>query len=263
MGELKFDVTMTVTEKGRKAPKYTLESDSKGQVSLKEFLEWQRQTLITVALEVLKEEQDKGFTRKPVVAVDNRKNKNVTDVNAFGKIEFFSQVSGTKLIELTYKHIMRTSKVVTGQYKASHRVLLNKQIVADSETSFNKWIASNPVLNENDEVVFINLAPYARRLERLGVTAQRQQNRKVNYRGKDKNATKPKVLAPNGVYYLAYRAVGRKFKNHARITFRMVSGDRYGISGKFKRQGKGKQSAGRSYLYPAIMIKFTDPGAME
>lgn len=262
MGAVAFKITTSVEESGKRKPEYRIDTDLGGELTLKQVVQWHKNLLLQVALDTLKEEQDMGFTKTPITVVDGRQNKNVTEVNPFGKIEFFSKVSGTKVLSDTYKKILTLSKVVTGQYKSSNEVRYNKNIVATTEQDFDKWL-STVEIQEGDEIVFINRAPYARRLETLGVTANRQQSRRVNPKKKYQQETTGKIKAPNGVYYLTYRSVSRRFKNHALISFTFVSGSNYGIGGVFKGQGKGAKSRGRSYLYPAIRIKFINPGALE
>ena len=118
---MNFAVDVTVEESGRKRPEYTLDSDLNGEISLADFLEFTKSALIVTADAVLREEQNLGFDKDPVVVVDGRQNKPVINVDPFGKIEFVSKANMDDIILDTYKGILDRSPVDTGLYKSGNR----------------------------------------------------------------------------------------------------------------------------------------------
>lgn len=256
-------IELNVTESGRKKPKYTLVSDLNGEVSLEDFLNFTKSSLIIIADQVLREEQANGFDKSPVTIVDGRQNKAVIDVNPLGSIRFVSRKSMSEIILETYNALLGRSKVLTGRYKSSNYVFLNGKQVATDLKSLETWIATSPDFQEKDMIRFVNIQPYARRLERLGVTAQRTQNRRTESRMNNKSARREaskKILSPNGTYFLTARAIRAKYKNNSVIRFTFLPGSSLGIPGTFKGGRKGKNSAGRPYLYPTILISVQEGG---
>lgn len=264
-----FSVEFSVTEKGRKSPKYTLDTDLNGEVSLASFLEFTKANLIIIADQVLREEQARGFDPKPVVVVDGRQNKPVISVNPLGKLEFFARAQIKGLILEAYNAIRDRSPVDTGQYVRSNYVFLNGKQVANSLETLNLWLATNPALKQSDLIRFVNITPYARRLERLGVTAQRQSRRTEKSRDK-RGRSGGTILAPNGTYFLAARAIKRKYKNNSRIKFSFIPGSSLGLSASFKMQTSGardggtgkRKKPGSTYLYPSITIGVSELGVI-
>jgi len=267
MSRLDFSVDYSVYEGGRKAPQYTLETDLNGELSLAEFVEMVRSNLIVIADQVLREEQSNGFDPDPVVIVDGRVGKPVYNVKPFGQIEFVARGNMKEIILETYEAILHRSPVDTGQYIKSHYVFLNGRQVATDSTSLNSWLATDPDFKDSDLIRFVNIQPYARKLERLGVTAQRQQSRSVNSRDK-RGRTGTKVLVPNGTYYLTTRAIQRKYKRNSSVKFAFISGTQLGLTASFKTAtsgarggGRGKlKKPGRTYLYPSITILVSESG---
>lgn len=268
----KFDVTMTVTERGRKAPKYTLDADRGGAVSLEDFMRWHKEVLMSVASDVLREEQMRGFPKQPMTVVDGRKDKPLATVLPFGKIEFVAAVASAPVLVSIFEGLLQRSKVVSGYYINHHLVVFNGITIASNIQQLKAWAANPPAMKKGDTIVFVNTAPYARKLERYGVTAQRSQMRQVD--SKDKNNSRRlsrpgggKVLAPNGVYFLTFRSIRRKFKNNALIQFRLISGSDMGLNDRFSEAGKyGKPDKAtgksRNYLYPSIRITIGEEGML-
>ncbi len=257
---MKFAVDFSVTENGRRKPEYTLDSDLNGEVSLQDFLEWTKSVLIVVADEVLKEEQALGFDKSPIVVVDNKVGKAVRDVNPFGQIEFTSRVSVDQLLIDTYIGIMGRSPSLTGRYKSSNYVFHNGQQVATDEGSLKSWLASSPNFNPTDIIRFVNIQPYGRKLERLGVTFGRQRPRSSTTKNKKTGESRTRLLQPNGTYFLTARAIKSKYKRNSSVRFGFIPGSGLGISASFKTGRPGKNSAGRTYLYPSITIYLTEDG---
>ena len=261
MGLLKVDVEYSVYESGRKAPQYTLDTDLKGELTLAELLEFTKSSLIVIADQVLKEEQARGFDKKPIAVVDGSPYKQIIDVNPLGKIEFFSKVAIDKIMLEMYESILERSPVDTGLYKSSNYVFINGTQIATNLEELKKWLDRKPTINPNDLIRFVNIQPYARRLERLGVTAQRQQSRTVKSRDK-KQRSGSRILAPNGAYFLSFRSIKRKFKNNVGIRFNFISGANLGLSASFKEK-PGSSAKVSTYLYPSISFLVSDLGGAE
>ena len=265
-----FEVKVEVYESGRRAPQYTIDSDLKGEITLTELFEFFRTAIITTAYEVLKEEQQKGFDKKPVVAVDGRVGKSPENVKPFGQIEFTSRTNVTDLVLDAYQAVLDRSPVDTGLYISSHQVIWNTKIVARHMGELRTWLASSPNIKDTDSIIIVNTQPYARRLERLGVTAgngsfSSRSPRFQNSRDK-RQRSGAKVLAPNGAYFLASRAIKRKYKRNSTIRFKFIPGYVLGLGAVFKKfsrasgKRKGSKSKPSTYLYPAIVITLREGG---
>lgn len=257
---MKLDVQLSVYEKGRKRPEYTLDSDLHGQITLLDLLEWTKQALIITADEVLKEEQAAGFDKRPIVAVDGRVGKPITKVNPLGQIEITARSSVKGVLTEAYDALLYRSKVLTGRYKSSHFVFHNGKQVASDKISLDAWLASSPEIKDNDRVRIVNIQPYARKLERYGITAQRSKTRYEEAGARKKKKTGRLALSPNGTYFLTARAIRAKYKRSAEIKFTYLQGSQIGLSGAFKSGRPGKNSAGRTYLYPTLVITVRERG---
>ena len=246
---------LTVTENGRKRPGYTVDSDLHGEMTLKDLLDWTKSALIVTADTVLKEEQAAGFDKNPVVIVDGAKNRAVASVHPLGQITFTSkqQFGWTILLE-AYEGLLERSKVLTGAYKSSHYVAWNGKQVANDLGSLKQWIEGNPEFKEGDIIRIVDIQPYARRLEMLGVRAGKTQNRRVEKKSKGA-PTGRFYKKPNGAYQLTYRQVLNKYKNNVAIRFEFITGFQIGVAGVFKTGRKGQ--AGRTYLYPSLKFTIT------
>lgn len=260
---MKFEVDLSVYENGRRRPEYTLETDINGEISLADLLEFTKSALIITADEVLKDAQSEGFDKSPVVVVDGRTNKPVSAVNPLGSIEFVSRVNVSDLLIDAYEGILGRSPVLTGRYKSSHYVFLNGTQVANDLSSLKAWIATNPRFTDKDLIRFVNIQPYGRKLERLGVTSQRQQARTSKYKDKRSGKSRTKMYQPNGTYFLTARALKSKYKRNSSIKFGFISGGLLGLTASFKKSGRpGKGSSGRPYLYPTITISLSERGVL-
>jgi len=257
-----FEVELSVTEKGRKAPQYSIETDLDGKVTLADLLVWLKTSLIVVADSVLTEEQAKGFDKKPVLTVDGLARKQVQNVSPFGKIEFTARQYIDSIVLETYAGLIRRSKVLTGQYIASHYVFLNGTQVATDMESLKAWFLTTPEIKDKDTIRIVNIQPYARRLELLGVTAQRSNPRTedAGRRSKKKKGTQVKI--PNGAYQLTVRSVRAKYKNNVKIGFKFLPGSSLGLAATFK-SGRRKDSSGRTYLYPSIVFNISPRGLFD
>lgn len=253
---IQAEVSISVTESGRKSPQYSLEGDLHGEFSLADLLAFTKQSLIIIADTVLREEQDIGFDKNPVVVVDGRLNKPVINVGPLGSIEFIARADMNVVLLDIYTNLLEKSPVLTGEYKSSNYVFWNGKQVATDLNSLQSWLDTSPAFDDKDLIRFVDIQPYARKLERLGVTAQRQQSRtsKSTRRGK---ATVVRVKQPNGVYYLTARAIRSKYKRNSIIQFEFIPGSQLGLKSSFASK-KGKP--GRTYLYPSILISVQESG---
>jgi len=254
---IELDIKVDVFENGKPSI-YKLENDINGEYTFEKLVAFFKESLLRISLDVLKEEQSQGFDKKPVVFVDKKLNKPILNVEPFGTIEFRSRVQSLEIIDFAYREILKRSPVDTGRYESSHFVFLNGKRIATSLPELNAWVASRPQIKENDFIRIVNVTPYGRRLERLGVT--RQRTRRVTVRRKRRGSRNPlqnsgaKSLRPNGAYFLATRSAKRKFKGNAAIYFGFIPGSQLGLSAAFSSGARSKSGKSRTYLYPTMKI---------
>lgn len=271
MGKLLTIESITVSEgRGSKKIIHDLESDLRGEITLSQLLEFTKETLIVTADQVLKEAQSNGFDSDPVMLIDGRRNKNPYTVDPLGQIEYVSRKDFGDILVDAYKGLLLRSKVLKGTYITSHLVFWNGVQIAASLRELEVWLAfSQEKFKDGDTFRIVNIQPYARRLELLGVTAQRS-NAKKQVRNKTKrNESQPNIKiisVPNGAYQLTARAIKGKYKNNVSTRFSFLSGSSLGLSATFKNGRSGskksgrKNSAGRPYLYPSIIFKIDEKG---
>jgi hypothetical protein len=262
---IKFDVEFSVYESGRKKPQYTVDADINGQLTLAELFNLMRTTIVSTANEVLKEEQAAGFDKNPVVAVDGKIGVPATAVQPFGTIDITARQDMRAIIMETYQGILDRSPVDTGRYKGSNVVLWNSKVVAENMAELQAWLSTNPKFEDKDFINFINSQPYARKLERQGITIQRRKERTVKSRDRRRAARGIRMLAPNGVYFLTWRQIRAKYKRNSIIRFTFISGATLGLSGRFTANARERQKGmthGRHYLYPSIVISVQERGTV-
>lgn len=257
-----IDVEISVSENGKNRPEYTLDSDLRGEITLMDLLLFTKQALIITADEVLREEQALGFDKKPILIVDGYRNKPVQTVNPLGSIKFVARQQFGDMLLDTYEGLLKRSKVLTGRYKDSHYVFWNGIQIATTLEGLKSWIDSNPDIKDKDKIRIVNIQPYARRLELLGVTAQRTNARMDEKGRRRKQRTGIFFKVPNGAYQLTYRSVRSKYKQNALISFVFLPGTSLGLKGTFKSGRRGRNSAGRPYLYPTIVFQIQERGIL-
>lgn len=267
-------ISITVSERGRSKlkPEWTLESDINGKVTAQQLFGLLQDTLINTAILALEDEQRRGFDKQPVVRVDNKIGKSPFAVNPLGKIEFIARQQGRDIILEIYDNILKRSPDRSGEYFKSNIVSYNGQVVAEDRAELVKWLTSKDSFDEKDRIRFINTAPYARKLERDGVTAQRQKA-KIGNGSRVSRGVRSKIRVPNGAYALAARAVRAKFKGNSGIKFSLIPGNYLGIGSNYPRQsGSGKDTSynrreykttGRPYLYPTILLEISTLGILN
>lgn len=274
----KFYAEMRIVNVGARSPQApplsAVANDTKGTVNFKEFAEDFRLTLVRTARLVLTEEQARGFPQKDfITTVDRKKGKYIENVNTFGRIEFEAPMEAGKLVREIMNGLLQRSPVRTGDYRSSFQIRLNNTVVAESGnlTNFYARLDSGQVrLKEGDLFTFVNVAPYARKLERWGVTSSgvKRDDKRRTRKSRDKQGRSEgkRILSEQGVFYLTHKSVQRRFKNIASLRFTLISGSSLGGSiakATFKThrgQGHGalrgaEKKNPRSYVYPAIVWK--------
>lgn len=275
MGLVDFQVDISVTENGRKSPTWTLEGDvGSGAASLEELLAFTKLSLIEISKEALKEEQAKGFDKEPIVEVDGRKGKPIQQVSPFGKIHFITRQDVADVLEDIYRFIFRRSPAVTGLYLKSNFVFHNGKAIAFNFQELARYLNGSPKITVGDTFQFVNVMPYAGKLERRGIsrsgTNGRQKTRVVKSRDR-RGRSGPTINAANGAYFLASRAAVNKYKSNAQIRFEFIPGSTLGIdsypatnprTGKPMRRTfheKNKSHKG-PYVYPSIRLVVQEGG---
>jgi hypothetical protein len=261
-----LDFSISASERGRGASnvKWNLTSDVGGEATLKELIEVVRVTQVRVTQDVLEEELSRGFPKDYVEITDGRKGKPFQAVKPFGRINILAKETVSEFVRIMFEQVIQLSKVVTGQYIQSHVLLYNGKGVATSLSQAIQW-AENIELKTGDVIRLLNTAPYARRLELLGVTS-RGYNRKTG-KSKDKKRANRGIIVrkPNGAYRQAYRKIRNRFKGSGKLQFKFVPGGEIGgLTGggrrTFKPKVKGQQ--GRPYLYPSLVWR-VDAGGVQ
>lgn len=170
-----------------------------------------------------------GYAPKFETIVDGARGRSEEQVRPGGTILYLFQVGGALLeqaADATIAALLALSPVLTGRYRDAHRFMVN-----GDERSVPE--GGEPIgLAETDVVSFVNLLPYARRIEK-GWSGQ----------------------APNGVYEAAAAIVRSRFGGVVNIRF---SYDRYpgfGV-GQARRGGRPSRHADvrRSELFPTITL---------
>lgn len=258
-----FKITQYVIEKGKKAPNYLIDSDIGGKVTLEQLLDFTKRSLIAISDTVLEEELAKGFDKKAKLVVDGKEGKSKYEVNPLGKIQYIARADFKKMVLYAFDAIATRSKVVKGRYFANNAVFYNSYPIATTRTELEKWLETKNSFNDSDFLRFVNLVPYARKLEYLGISKGRRQSKTRDPSRSDKSKVGIKIKVPNGAYTLAYRAIKRKFKHNVKnLSFHFLPGSQMGLTGPgrtFKKGGK-KGQKGRPYLYPSILITLSEKG---
>ena len=275
---MNISLNISVEEKGKNAPTWSLDGDRDGSMTYADILKHLQNSLIDITAAALKEEQAKGFDKNPLIVVDGKPNKPVTSVSPFGKIEVIARVDvALKLVDL-YEEILRRSPVATGQYISSHVVFMNKTLIARDKEELKKWQESAPKVGPTDAIYFVNLMPYAGFLEREGITASKRgiqgarltESRDPRKRAAGQNGM---IRAPNGAYFLAHRSFKRKYKGSMKVFFQFTPLKTFGVSAPKSGHVNGKPLRGTfskknkrykgPYVYPTIRVLVTPGGGKD
>lgn len=231
-----------------------------------------RGQLISVARQLLITEQRAGNFPKTeyVTLVDNKLNSNERAVKPFGIIEYKTKLQAlTPVLLFAMQAIFQRSPERTGAYSANHVLFKNNVFVAKGFSNIISYINSDTQADPGDIYRFVNVTPYARKLERQRTTKQTRGKYKGQNRtkGVNKRLVKGKIATiPAGAYVLANRAIRRKFKelkNNIRFSFipidpgtarRLDSSGRDTTGYVFAKSRANGRGAGRPYLYPSITI---------
>lgn len=257
--------SITVTENGPRGKRsnYTFDRDLSGEMTLKDLLDFTRASLIVLSDEVLKSEQAKGFDKNPIMVVDGKRGKGLEQVHPLGKVEFISRKNFGEILLDAYRGLLERSKVLTGLYKASHYVFKNGIQVAVDLPSLEAWVKTTPEFKEGDLIRIVNLQPYARRLELLGVTAGRSRRRLEDPGRRKGEKTGNLFQRPNGAYQLTSKSISSKYKNNVAIKFSFLPGSSMGLTASFKGSSKKTKRGGvRTYLYPSITFTVREKGIL-
>lgn len=261
-------IDLIVEEKGRGSKKWDLTSATYEKEGIELDLNTIKGTLIYVAKTALKEEIAKGFDKQHITIVDNSPYKKEEQVKPFGKIEYLARINLRDAILFAFESVLMRSKVLTGKYKTSHVVTYNGYEVARSYGELLRWV-DTVSFSSKDRIRIINIQPYARKLERYGITADGSTQRKRKA-GKGTPSELVGMLIPNGAYVLSARATDRKYGKFAYIGFTFVDGAEAGLTnsvykkdssskhfraGNRKRTLKNGSRVGKPYFYPSILIK--------
>lgn len=217
--------------------------------------------LIIYANEVLRDEQKEGFPSEPVIAVDGKFDKSVNDVKAFGKVEYFNtEIDIVDSLRDAYDVIHAKSpkgsklagdKYANIKYINHNYVYFNKAVVATNRLEMRRWLdfMSQKGFRPRDEIAFVNVVPYARKLEKLGIT-----NLNVGVGGKKARFKKRggviKAQLPNGVYYAAQRSMVNLLRGRALVAPVKFEPFNLRVGGMRNTFANG----GRPYLYPVIKV---------
>lgn len=275
MGELKVKASIKVYERGSPDNRYTLDTDLNGEVSMKDLLEYSRRALIATAKTVLSEELARGFDKNYMTLIDNSRKKNLQEVSPLGKIQFIAQAQATNLITDLYKLILFRSPIDTGLYKDSHLVFVNGELVARNLHQLLGYMKTAPVLTAGTVIRFVNIMPYASKLERQGITAGNSPGklRLGLSRSKKKRAAGVKIRQPNGAYFLALKEFRSSFGRNVKSFFEFYNGKALGIPGAVgapttgyrgnklrydfatpRSKKGGKERKPRPYTFPTIRL---------
>lgn len=258
-----FNIEYSIKEGGKRSNvEWDLKNDFSGEASLAELLQFTKGALLKISSDVLREEQGRGFDKKPTLVVDGKFNKRPEDVNPLGKIQYVARQSLRQVIIDTYDAILKRSPFDTGEYFKSNVVTFNGSQIANDMPSLLRWLEAKGNFENKDIIRFVNTAPYARKLERYGVT-EKGSSTKVRKKDKYRTDASNRVLVPNGTYALAYKAIQRKYKNNSFIKFRLVLGSDLGLTGEGRTYKTKGPNFGRTYMYPTILISAVEAGITD
>lgn len=278
---------ISVVEKGKSGTAYSLDADLDGKLTSKSLQNFLSAAVASVAKEVIKDAvKNRGFDPSYVRLVDGNANRPEEAVKPFGKIEYVARQNLKQIILETFKGIIRRSAKDTGRYIRSHVVTYNGETVAKNLPQLEAWLKKPIVFESKDRIRIINTQPYARKLERYGVTAQsagKSVGDKVKRYGMNKKGERTGgkgirsdavgMLVPNGTYALTARSIDRLYGKNAYVSYRLVDGGELGNeeiakqtyktdasskhfkAGSRKRTLKNGSRKGLPYFYPSILIK--------
>lgn len=261
-------VQATITIDGKVNGK--LFSESK----IEELGKWVSSEHYIAAQAVLGQEQKDGFDKNPRVRTDNKWEKPARNVIPFGKIEYYARVDISEAILYSYKMVeQRSPRGKTGRYESSNAVYYKSKLVAESYTQLASWL-KNTELTDGSVVRFVNLMPYASRLELSGIKkgtsgATKGLNTKnLKTKTREKGSRIWAARQPNGTYFTAVKAIRRKYKGAGELIKFAWAGQtsgikvpsRYGYRTTYHPSNKRRN--GSAYVYPSIMFVISGEGIL-
>jgi hypothetical protein len=260
-------ITVHITEGTGRRRQVNTDFDLDGEYTLEQLLIYVKGALISVAKDAFKDAVSQGFDKKATKIVDNKFGKSEEDVKPLGKIQYVARQDMKQIILDTYDAIRIRTRRVTGQYGRNNIVTFNGDQIANSPSGLKAWLDKKESFEARDLVRFINVAPYARKLELKGVSRDTKGGRRAKPKTKTRGKSDKRLVGvPNGTYALAYKAISSKYKGNAFIAFRMISGAEITISGSDVDERTGKKfrrtyiKDGRPYWYPSILISVVEEG---
>lgn len=263
-----FKIDISVKDNSKIAPAWDLQSDLNGKITLQDFVTHFRNGHIIIARETLKDEQGRGFDQDPRVRTDSRFGKPDYKVKPFGRIQYFARVIAIEAFLAVYQKLTALSPIDTGQYTSSNYVFYNNRLVARNYGEFVAWakFIKSKGFKDSDQIKFVNVMPYAARLEQKGVTRSKRGFTVRNpatrkSRDERKRRSGIKVSRPNGVYYKTFLFTRRVFRGIGTIKFGYNPNGYGGLtilpSPPFRTSYK---KTGLPYVYPTITISLSDQG---
>jgi len=208
---------------------------------------------IQVSREVLALEQRQGFDKNPRTIVDRRFDVPIENVKQFGIIEYAARADLRELLIDILARLEKRSPVLTGRYRRSHLVFVNGTSIED--------IPINPDPDATYE--FINVQPYARRIEGGAAVRIRRSRRGTKSVTMAKGFRGWSKQAPNGVYRLVWREAQTRYGKVAFIEFRWRALEGGGTVMGFAGGGKNRQRVRRDALYPSIRVRLSQGGRAQ
>lgn len=236
----------------------------------KDVVDLLRGQLVLVAKQFLKTEQDaKDFPKNDYITlVDNKLNSNERDVKPFGIIEYKTKLEDLKpVLIFAARAIFNRSPLRTGAYQDNNVLFKNNKGVAAGYLDIVSYINKETDFKPTDVFRFVNVSPYARKLERYRITRDSKGNSRVGGL-KQKNVKNKIVTVPSGTYVLSTRSIKRKFKalkNNIRFSFipihpstvRTLDVSGKDTTGYVFANANNDSGKGRPYLYPSLTISAT------
>ena len=221
--------------------------------------------------ELEKAQREDNFDTKPVVIVDGSYNKNESQVKPFGVIRYLARSRNLfKRFSEAYDSILRSSPVRTGKFQNHNIVMFNGVVVARNRLEFRRFLVDRDKRGwkERDEIVFMNISPYARKLERFGVRRETRGKRAGQAINKPRGRFSKRsgfVSIPNGSYTVSRRKIRAMFAGVGYISRTQFEYNNSGLkfSGNRSESRTTFVKDGRPYLYPVIKVSIRTRGLIQ
>lgn len=248
--------------------------------TLSDFIERIKAAQVLIAKAVLREEQGLGFDKKPTVIIDGRRGRVEEEVRPFGKIEYYARLKDLDSLIKIYEAIEKRSPVRSGLYKDSNYVFANNKLVATNIAEFIRFVKvqANRGMEDLAEIRFVNVTPYAARLEYSGTRMSiggrnKGSNVSKGKKGKSKYNPANQVKRPNGAYYLASRTLSSVKGFFAQTKFEFIPNGYKGLNfdshSMFRttyvnsQKNQSRRRVGKPYVYPSLVFRISDKGVFS